>query len=391
MILLLDVDGVLVEHRAYRAGIRLTLRFFCQRLGLPEVQPSDFEIDVFESQSITVEWETSAIVVAALLLDRLRASPPDARLPADLWAALDALPPLARAPGPPPDLAAVARRVGAATRQGELPSLAALRLLRADVAQGTAPTAALPLLEHLLGNVYAVDTSPAVQVFQSYVLGDEQYARYYDATPRVHSGCLLETLDRPVLEPALRDLLLERQAAGSIYPVIYTARPSLAPVEAGPFQRGFTPEAEIARDLVGLAGVPVMGLGKMDWAARDTGRSGLVLVKPSPVHPLAAIGAALTGREAAAVQAALGLERGEPAAYPLTESAGHVVHVFEDSPSSLRATAQAVAWLNERGLGVGLVRHGIAVPTSPKHAALAAAADHVHADVNSALRAALGL
>src|SRR4029077_21046796 len=116
-----------------------------------------------------------------------------------------------------------------------------------------------------------VDTSPAMQMFQNYALGDAHYEAYYRLPPLVTGPALLETLDVPLLKPEWRDALLSGRKAGEVYPIVYTARPSLAPAEAGPRPRGYTPEAEMARDLVGLAGVPVMGFGKLQWVGRRVG------------------------------------------------------------------------------------------------------------------------
>ena len=127
---------------------------------------------------------------------------------------------------------------------------------------------------------------------------------------------------------------------------------SRTPAEAGGFGRGYTPELEIAARLVGLEGVPVMGFGKLDWLARRVGRTGSELVKPSPVHAMAAIGAARSGLEVESIKAALAVERGDQLRYPLTACAGEEVHVFEDSPSSLRGIEQAVQHLNRLGLGL---------------------------------------
>jgi phosphoglycolate phosphatase-like HAD superfamily hydrolase len=401
MIILFDVDGVLVDHRAYRESIRKTTAYFSQRLGLGRIAPDDDVVDVFESQSITVEWETDAILAAALLLERLRADAgapkrqaPWASLPPDFWEALDHLP-AARVNlnGAAPDLAALARRVGGATQRAELPSRAALRLFSEDVRgdQRLPAETVIPLLAHLLANVYDVDRSPAMQIHQNHVLGDEQYTHYYQLAARVTGKPLLLEMDRPLLAPAVRDVLLERRAAGEVFPVIYTARPSLAPVEAGPYHRGFTPESEIARAQVGLDPVPAMGFGKMNWLAPQMRRLGSDLVKPSPVHGMAAIAAARTGQEVEAIKAALAVERGDHLRYPLTACAGEAVHVFEDSPSSLRAVTRAVELLNRQGLRLSLTRHGIAPPDSPKHAALAAVADVMHGDVSSGVRKILGM
>lgn len=400
MIILFDVDGVLVDHRAYRASIRKTTTYFAERLGLNVSEPGDDVIDVFEAQSITVEWETDAIIATALLLERLRADAgvprrqaKAAALPPDFWQALDELPKSKPSTnGYTPDLAALARRVGAAMARAELPTRAALRLFRADAqADDRLPAAVLPLLEHLLAEVYNVDRSPAMQVHQNYVLGDEQYEHYYRLPARVAGKPLLLEMDVPMLAPDVRDVLLDRRAAGEVFPVIYTARPSLAPVEAGPYHRGFTPESEIARAQVGLDPVPAMGYGKLGWLAPKLRRLGADLVKPSPVHGMAAIAAARTGQEVESIKAALAVERGDHLRYPLTACAGEAVHVFEDSPSSLRAVTRGVELLNRQGLRLTLTRHGIAPAGSPKREALAAISDVLHTDVSSGVREVLGV
>jgi hypothetical protein len=394
MIILFDVDGVLVENRAYRAGIQRTTEYFSRRLSLQAQTPTDHDIDVFEAESITVEWDSCAIVTAALLLERLQSEGRSARgrarlagMPRDLWQFLDALPARA-AQKSSVDFAALARRVGAAARaSGLLPARAALGDYLQDVSEQESIPAPLaqPLLEHLLGQVYDIDQSPAMQVFQNYALGHEQYAKYYGLRPMVEGGSLLEELDRPLLRPDLRDNVMEQHARGQVFPVVFTARPSRTPLEAGGFGRGYTPESEIGVQLAGLSGVPVMGFGKLDWLARRVGRAGSELVKPSPVHSMAAIAAARTGLEVESIKAALAVERGDQLRYPLTACAGEEVHVFEDSPSSLRGVAQGVQHLNRLGLGLKLTRHGVALGGSPKHTTLVEVADCVHEDVNDGL------
>ncbi len=399
MIILFDVDGVLVENLAYRAAIQSTTAYFAERLGFQVEPPTNLDIDVFEAESITVEWDTCGLIAAILLLKRLRAEVEAgraARAPrvSSFWAALDQLPPTRPISLPTPDYAGLARRVGAAARQtGQHPARAALDLFihELDQAGGLVAEVAQPLLADLLGSVYAIDTSPAMQVFQNCALGDEGYARYYQMPPRVTGEPLLEKLDRPLLEPALAAQLLERRAAGQVQPIVFTARPSLAPGGAANTPRGYTPEAEIAARQVGLEALPVMGFGKLDWLARRVGLTGADLVKPSPVHSMAAMAAAVTCQEVEATKAALAVQRGDHLRHPLTACAGRAVHVFEDSPSSLRGAARAVAELNRQGLGLRLMRHGVAPSSSPKAAALAEAADAVHEDVNVGLRAILGV
>lgn len=403
MILLFDVDGVLLENRAYRAGVGHVVNYFGQQLGFDGMAPSDADIDVFESQNIIVEWDTAAIIVSAMLLARLaaEAASPDgrerlARLPAQLWTALEAL-----GPTPPggeplagPDVVALARQIGPTVQTGERPSQAALRLMRAQAAATLGPSAPAArlgaLLEQLLAQAYEIDHAPAMQVFQNVVLGDALYAHHYQLPPRLRGGPLLEVLDKPKLAPELAAGVLARRRAGALYAALYTARPSLAPLEAGTNLRGFTPEAEIARAQAKLEGVPVIGYGKVDWLGQRLGRSSATLVKPAPVHALAAIGAALSGQELPALEAALAVERGEAPPPLLAGCAGQTVVVFEDSTGGMRGAAEAVAVLNQHGLGVRLVRYGIAAETSPKRKPLVAVSDAVLPDINTALRAALG-
>jgi len=395
MIILLDVDGVLVENRAYWAGIQRTTEYFSRRLGLAPRAPSNADIDVFEAESITVEWDSCAVITAALLLERLAAVAHSARgrasladLPRNFWDCLAALP-ARTARKSALDFAALARRVGAASRATALlPARAALGCFLEDVqAQDQIPLpVAQPLLEHLLGQVYTIDDSPAMQVFQNYVLGHAQYAEHYGLTPWVEGGALLQELDRPLLEHELAQAVLRRRAQGTLFPVVFTARPSRTPVEAGGFERGYTPESEIGAELVGLEDIPVMGFGKLAWWASQVGRVGSQLVKPSPIHTMAAIGAARSGLEVEAIKAALAAERGDQIRYPLSACAGDDVHVFEDSPSSLRGVTQAVERLNRLGLRLTLTRHGVAPAGSPKRATLAEAADCVHNDINDGVR-----
>lgn len=390
-ILLLDVDGVLIHNRAYRAALRQTVAWFGQRLSVGGEPPTDNDIDVFESQSIIVEWDSTAICTAALLLEKVKAAPHLA-LPADWWAALAAC---ARTPTPPVtlDFAALARRVGeAANQQWQRPTTTALALFTADAQALTTPdpNTLRQLLHTLLAHTYEVPQAPCAQVFQNFVLGHTLYAQHYGLTPHFETEPLLEKLDQPSLKPAVCQRLIAARTAGRVFPAIYTARPSLAPKEIVPPPPGFTPEAEIARRMVGLPdSVPAIGFGKMDWMARRVGRAGVELVKPSPVQSIAAMGAARTGHELEALKAALAIERGDHLRWPLTACAGHTVHVLEDSPSSLRAVTQAVAMLNRQGLGLKLVRHGIAPARSPKRTTLKAIADVLHKSVNEGVEAVL--
>lgn len=381
MLILFDVDGVLIQSLAYRASLQSTVRYFSRRLGLGEMTLTDSDVEVFESQSITVEWDSGAISVAALLAERLKAKRTK-KIPDEFWAAVEVLG--ARAASiARPDFSALARRIGADTPPGHLPSHTALKLF------GEEAPAAMPLISQLLANCYDIDHAPAMQLFQNYVLGHAQYEHYYGLPAHVQGPPWLEELDRVSLRAEMAERLLALHTAGKVFPVIYTARPSLAPREAGDGLRGCTPEAETARRMAGLDPLPIIAFGKVDWLARRVGLTGRDLVKPSPVHSIAAMSTARTGLEVESLKAALAVARGDHLRYPLTACKNETVHVFEDSASSLRAVTHAVALLNRQGLGLTLVRHGIAPKGSPKNETLAAIADMVHKSVNEGLRGIL--
>ncbi len=387
MILLFDIDGVLIHNFAYHACLARTVTYFARRMGLGDLTLTETEIEVFESQSVTVEWDSGAISVAALLMAWLDTRPAGP-LPPDLWAALDGL---AATPTAitRPDYAAIARRVGAATPPGGLPSSTALNLFLADLDGLALPPEihqpARALLHHLLDDRYNIDRAPAMQVFQNYALGHQQFTHYYSIPARLESESLLETLDRPALAPEMRDRVLAKLAARELYAAIYTARPTLAPAGVGAPQRGYTPEAEIARQLVGLDPLPVTGFGKLHWFAQRVGLHGEDLIKPSIFQAIYAMSLARTGDELESLKAAFAILRGDHLRYPLTACANKTIHVFEDSSSSLRAVTRAVEALNRQGLNLTLVRHGIAPTNSPKQETLAQIADMMHNNINAGL------
>lgn len=384
MIILFDVDGVLVHSRAYHLGLQNTVEFFARRLGLVEAHTlTQQEIDLFEANSVTVEWESSAIAVVGLLLERLKLEDAPAALPRDFWKLCAALAATPRAI-PRPDFSALARWAGEHTPPGVRPSLAFL-----DVIVGELHAAPLPF-QQLLGHCYDISVSPTMQVFQNYVVGHEIYQRSYETEPHFASPALLETEDRPHLTPEMRLRLLAERAAERAWFTLYTARPSLPPREVinSHTITGYTPEAEMALNLNRFEeqdAVPIIAVGRLEWAAQRVGKTSGDWVKPSPMQSLAAIAAARTGLEVEALEAAQAVANGGRLPEIYAACAGEAVHVFEDSASSLRAVTRAVEMLNTHGLNLTLTRHGIAPPGSAKQTVLATIADYLHPDVNQGL------
>lgn len=386
-LLLFDVDGVLVQHRAYHLGVQRAVTYLSERMAIGSHTPTQADIEAFEAATVTIEWETVAIATARLLVDRLRAAPLPEALPEGFWSLTDAL---SRHPVtiPRPDFQAVARAC-AETLPGQRPSLAMLERFLEETRADAFGQALAPALRELLGHCYDIAVGPSIQLVQAYAVGAAAYRACYGLEPIVEAVSLLETADRPNLLPETREALLAARRDGRLGFSLYTARPSLPPREAPDRPLGFTPEAEAALTLNNLEGVPVMAVGRLQYVAARHGLSAEDMVKPSRVHAIAALGAACTGLELTSVEAAIRVDAGGPVTEPLTAIAGAEVHVFEDSASSLRAVTDSVALLNSHGLGLTLMRHGIAPDGSAKAAALDTIADRVWADLNAAVMFAL--
>ncbi|MCD4684885.1 MAG: hypothetical protein K8S97_02990, partial [Anaerolineae bacterium] len=198
-LLLLDVDGVLVQPVGYKDALRATVDFFAAQMGQPSLALTYDEIAVFESCGLTNEWDSGAVCISALLLAALEQRP-DLRRDTfdDTLAAIQAAGlTLAR-----PDFVAAARSIAAAGQDGYYPALVYLDLLavRTD-------SAVVPLLHVLLTDVYDVLATPTTRVFQIYTLGSDRFAETYGATASFESESYLVTRDKPLLSAESRDRL----------------------------------------------------------------------------------------------------------------------------------------------------------------------------------------
>lgn len=382
-LLLFDVDGVLIHPAGYKAAIRATVSHFAARMGLPDAlavyAPDEHEIAVFEACGITNEWDSGAICVGALLDAALEADPALARptLDATLAAIHAARPALDR-----PDYAALARSIPHVTVDASI--VPATRYLWLLTARGGDH---LPLLTALLGDVYGLH-APTTRVFQAHVLGSALYASVYqEPAPLEHAGCIA-AYDVPLLTPDTQARLLAWRTQPGHAVVIFTARPSLPPAGAAtPQGNGFSPEAELALELLGFDGqIPLIGQGRVGWLARQRGRGTADYTKPSPVQALAAIGAGIAGDECAALHAAAALVEDGRLEGPLAALRDHTLSltVFEDGIGGIRATLDAARLLQNAGVDVRARAIGIS-PHPDKRAALSVVAHHVVDDVNAGL------
>lgn len=375
-IFLFDVDGVLIRPLGYKEAIRDSLDYFAQQMGQPPIGVTLDEIADFEAVGMSNEWLSGAMCLAALLVEATAGQPTLIR----------------------DSLAATLRAIAQADHPVPRPDFSRWAFdLQARGGYVHTPEQVLPLfkarshpdlhaaLDEILATIYP-PRAPFATHFQHLVLGDQDFEKLYGRAPQVSSDSYLKTRDRVHLAPATRARLHSALHGGGIHGAIYTARPSLPGQEVlrGLDRQIFAPEADMAAEMVGLD-IPIIGAGQM-WSL--AARHGLPLdtaVKPSPVHALAAILAAITPPVQALEEAYL-LFSGNGAAARL----GGLLHmptrvvVFEDTAGGLRAGLQAVDLLRAAGAPVRMIAEGIAGEPS-KQAALAAVAHHISPDINTAL------
>jgi hypothetical protein len=387
-VFLFDIDGVLVEARGYRTAVQATVRHFTARFKTDHDHiPGEDAIALFESQGITSEWDMVPLSLA-IQLDTLLSADPALQLPSDL-AGLCGFEPVSFPPQI--DYRAPIVKLGGQIRLGEHPAATAYRLC-IDNNNG----ALFPFLKRqaLLGELFAdtrdVFKSTTTRIFQHYTLGSQNFSRTYRLPVEIETPSLLKRDDRPLLEESLRNELLSRSGKNGFHMAAYTLRPSLPPRGLTIPTTGYAPEAEIALEKVGLSPLPLIGYGRILYLAGQTGAAVEEYSKPSPVHALAAIFAALTGEENSSLILARKLYLGEaaPEISYLKNQEGIQVHVFEDSPGGIQAVRKAGEILSAYDLPVQVKAWGVA--THPeKTKALERIAVPVFPTVSAAIHAAL--
>ena len=383
-ILLFDVDGVLIRSGGYREALRATLDYFTTRMGQPSLGVTDNEIALFEACGMTNEWDSIPLAVSIMLVNALSERPDLVRDNlADTMAAIrESGIRLAR-----PDFAPLAHEVMAQEPSGARPNPALLPVMRTH-----ADRTIHHLLDELLGNVNSVHT-PTTHIFQNYVLGSERFTQTYKMPAEMETESYLIKYDKSHILPEMTRRLLDRVAAEGWYMTVFSARPSLPPTDLSPADyqpanpKLYPPEGELAAELLGLNGrTPFITWGRVAWLAEKHGKEMGYYVKPSPVHALASIGAALTGQEVASLEAAYTFVEQERVTGPLTELESSPVRVvvFEDAVPGIWAGQRAVERLRRAGLDVTFEGVGISSEANKKET-LRAIAGFVADDINEAL------
>lgn len=371
-ILLFDLDGVLIEPRAYHQALQETVALVGRSLGYREVALGQNDIQVIESVGVSSEWDSAAIC-AALLLRQAWTVSQGARLPT--------APPL---PAPPPhELAAPDFRkffesMGGMSGSGLKPLLIAERQLLSD---GTPLRAAQTAqLRNSLRSARQAEHSLTHRIFQELVLGSELFRETYNLHPHLDRTGYLVSQDRSLLSTNARQGLRRWLQRPGQHAAVFTKRPS-----GGPRHSEYAPEAELGLKVIDLEQLAVVGSGGMAWLAASRGEDPDAYLKPSAVHALAALRLALGSSLETALLAAAALERDGRADAGWRELASATIYVYEDSVEGLLSARSAQSAMQRAGIATEVGSFGVAA--SPlKRAALQSITDEVFPSLEHALR-----
>ncbi len=390
-VLLFDVDGVLVEDRGYRAGLTTTINYYSRMMGQGDCAPDPDAIEISHAHGFTNEWDMCPFAIGILIVSALRAHPGLDLAPAPLEYFLAQFRSARAGPIDYRDWFS-----GARDRPGR-PSERALSLLT-EVLNGlpmsdSTRAAAAAALGELLGDPHDFPNATVTQVFQEHALGSSMFEEVYRMRPRFDLPSLLYDEDRSALNGEARSTLLELIASGSVRVCVYTARPSLPPVEATNWfstndhaPAGFSPEAELAMRLVDLGDIPLIAMGRMQWLAERVGTKVEYVTKPAPVQALAAILAAVSRHEAESLLSAYRLVSEGEAVEALAGLKEQPVDVWvvEDARLGVHAAAGAIELLRKHGVDARLRVVGISAG-GPKADVLAEFCERVVPTVNEAV------
>lgn len=345
-ILLLDIDGVLVRPLGYRAALRASLATFAGWMGCDSFQVEEEVISQLEAQGISSEFDMLPLLVGAVFDAILSESGPLA-LAADLEQAAHQM--AALHPRPPRRLPVPAFPL----QEGIFPAEAAYR-------SGIYPHLPDALRRSLLLNTRDVFHSATTRLFQQYVLGSRRFGEVYGLTAQVQAPAYLQMYDQPLLDAFSRKRLENAWRRDEIRAAAMTARPSLPPRGVTSPAESYPPEAEAALELIDLPDLPLVGLGKLEYVARQAKLAVESLLKPAPAQALAATLVALGEDELAAIERVVAWLN-QPSQALRSEHLPEQLelHVVEDTLGGIRSVRAAAEVLQQSGYHVRLYAWGL--------------------------------
>jgi hypothetical protein len=344
-IILLDIDGVLIQPGGYRAALRATVQHFIGNFNIEENLLAGFE-----KRGISSEWDMIPLIIASYWTSILMQQPMQ-NLPDNVSTAAQEIQRQRRVDVPKElcipvfDLVAGQYPVATAFHKGYFSSIPET------------------LRKNLLTETRNVYKSHSMRIFQHFTLGSKHFAETYNLQAEFETESFLLKHDYSNVDEKTRAELLQDKN----HLVAFTARPSAPPREVDDSLLGYAPEAELALELVGFADIPLMAFGKLEYLASQRGLDVGALIKPSPVHALAAIAAVLTGNEWAGLQSAGSWFQTGQLKSPFADlPRSFELVVVEDTLGGIRSTQAAGEILKGAGFDVNVHAFGLTSGSNAK-------------------------
>jgi hypothetical protein len=370
-VLLLDLDEVLIKQVAYHQSLKECVERVGRWCGFESVRLTDEDIALFESLGVTSEWDSSAMC-AALLLDRAWSVDPECQLPASPSAPNGRLHEL-----PVPDFQSFFQSM----LDRGVSGIEARRLTEQRLLEDKEHTLAQRhALQTMLRDAYDTERSLTNRMIQELNLGTTEFEACYGRPAAIPGEGLLRTKDLPLISAGEAAQLVQWDATPGKRAVVFTNRLSRVPPGIGG-----APEAEIGLACLGLSALPFVSMGHLDWACAQRGLEPQSLLKPSPVHALAALRLAAgdTINDALSAATALELDHRDVDGWQRLDQAQATV--FEDSFRGLQSARGAQQSLDRIGVRLSVDLRGVTT-RDVKRRALEVAGGVVYPDFTSAAR-----
>ncbi len=346
-LLLFDMDGVLLQPRGYHLALQRTVDIMSRMMGFGEYLLSDEAIAQFEALGISSEWHSSALCAALWMMAIAQET---GQFPEKL----SLQQPLARRKRLAPELCILYKTLEESPN--EMPALARAEKTIHKIALQFDVDPKKPMA--IISSCESSAQSLTFNIFQELVLGSDNYRKTYGKPGQLSQSGYLKQYDQPQISTKETYRLrkwLENPNHGA---AIMTNRPS----STLPGAEG-TPEAEIGARLVGLDWLPIMGLGEIQWLAHQQAIDSATLLKPAPMHALAAALASARLPMEESLQGAFQALRCQDVR-AMRAIANSTVYVFEDTPGGLISAQSMKDALSRLDISINLKKIGIAATTA---------------------------
>jgi hypothetical protein len=232
-------------------------------------------------------------------------------------------------------------------------------------------------LNLIFDSIQDISRSPILPIMQEFVLGSERFNQIFQQPAKLNIESYPCQFDRAVLTGENRLKLLSWMNNDHHHASIFTNRP-----DAPGLDFFSSPEAELGIEVTGLANLPLVGAGSMDWLAISNNQSDCYY-KPHPIHSLTAMLIALDQPLVCSLSLAydfVNKQEFDPDDWRILD--GATMYVFEDSKGGLESVRNACGLLKAIGITIDLHLIGVSIQKD-KIRSLQSITDQVYPDLNA--------